>query len=495
MRIAIGSLSQEVHGFNPLPTTLEDFETLGILYGGEIIERFSNVSNELGGFIKAADTDGDVELVPTISARAWPGGKCDAETHRFLRNSLLESLRAVRLLDGILLALHGAMSAEDEPDVEGALLAEIRREWGHIPIIISLDHHANVTKSMIDSVDALVGYHTEPHLDIFETGFKAAKLIFSTVRGELKPVIKWRKIPMIAAGNLCTPAGPLGEFFKEAEDFEKMNEVLAVSIFPEFTWSDNPELGWSTVAVTDDLPDLAQKIADQIARGIWEKRRLFIAEKKLSPAQAVERALQVDGGPVVFSDGADAPTAGATGDSTAILKELLGKDLLGKAMLTIVDPEAVGFAIKAGVGERVTMEVGGKLDTVSFQPIEVTGKVRAITDGRFTVRDAVGRGSEMNMKRTVVLEVDDVYLVLSEAKGPSHLPSLYRSVGLEPREAKIVVAKSPYLFRAAYEPIAREIIIVDAPGLCSSDLQTIAGFYKIPPRPLFPLDDEVEFKV
>jgi microcystin degradation protein MlrC len=209
----------------------------------------------------------------------------------------------------------------------------------------------------------------------------------------------------------------------------------------------------------------------------------------------VKRALEIEGGPIVFSDAADAPTAGAPGDSPVILKELLGKEIKGKAMLPIVDPEAVKNAIKAGVGEGITLEVGGKFDTINFQPIRVTGKVRTITDGRFVIRDKVGKDSKVNMKRTIVLEVDDVYIVLSEAKGPSHVPSFYRSVGLDPKEAKIVVAKSPYLFREAYEPIAKEIILVDAPGMCSSDLQSLAELYKTPPRPLFPLDEGVTFQI
>lgn len=300
---------------------------------------------------------------------------------------------------------------------------------------------------------------------------------------------------MIAAGNLCTPAGPLGEFFKKAEIFEKEEKVLDVSIFPEFTWSDNPKLGWSVVVVIDNAPELAQTIADQLAKGIWDKREQFLKEDKLSPIEAVKRALELEGRPIVFSDAADAPTAGAPGDSPVILRELLGKEIKGKALLPIVDPDAVKSAIKVGIGEDITLEVGGKFDTINFQPIRITGKVRTITDGRFVIRDKVGQDSKVNMKRTVVIEVDDVYVVLSEAKGPSHVPSFYRSVGLDPKEAKIVVAKSPYMFRAAYEPIAKEIILVDAPGMCSSDLPSLAALYKIPPRPLFPLDKGITFQV
>jgi len=495
MRIAIGMLWQETNAFNPLPTTLENFETMGIFYGDQVIEKFADVG-ELGGFIQAARSEKDVELIPTMRAMAWPSGKCDERTHQFLKNKLLDELRKAGRLDGILLAFHGAMTAEDEYDVEGDLLKSIRDEWNEeIPIVISLDHHANITKRMIESVNALVGYHTEPHVDMFETGFKAAKIMFATVKKEIKPIIGWRKIPMIATGDLRVPGGPLEEFFRKAEALEKMDEVISVSIFPENPYIDSPELGWSVVVITDNEARLAQKLADQLAKEIWKKRRLFLAKKQLSPSQAVKRALEIEGGPVILSDRADATNSGAPGDSTAILKELLGKKLKGKAMLTIVDPEAVDRAIRAGVGKEVTLEVGGKIDKIHSQPVKVTGRVRKITDGRFVVQGPMTKGLEANMKRTVVLEVNDIYIVLSEAPGPGHDPSLYRSVGLEPREAKIVVVKSPMGFRAAYEPFAKEILIVDGPGAASPDIQSLFPLYKRIPRPIFPLDKDTTFEI
>lgn len=262
MRVAMGRLWQESAGFSPVLTKLENFEVMGIYYGGEIFERFTNVI-EIGGFIEAARTEKDVELIPTMSAGAVPSGRCDRKTHQFLKGRFLEELRKAGRLDGILLALHGAMTAQDVYDVEGDLLEAIRMEWGHdIPMVISLDHHANVTKQIIKSINALVGYHTAPHIDMFETGFKAAKILFATIRGEVKPTMGWRKIPMIVGANTLVPQGPLGEFFEEAKRLEKTEKVLAVSIFPEFCYTDYPELGCTTVVVTDNAPDLAQKIAD-----------------------------------------------------------------------------------------------------------------------------------------------------------------------------------------------------------------------------------------
>ena len=393
MRVAIGQLWFEVDGFNPLKTTIKDFEAMGIFYGEEILDKFRGVG-ELGGFIKAAEEDG-VELAPVMAASAWPGGYIEKETYLFLKKRFLEKLESVGQVDGILLSLHGSMSAENEYDVEGALLEEIRNAWGwDIPIVASFDHHANMTNRIIRCLNALTAYHTEPHVDLFETGYKAAKILFATLRGEVKPVIRWRKLPMIAMGDLRVPDGPLGEFFRKAEEYEESGRVLSVSIFPENPYVDSPELGWSVVTVTDDDPGLAQKISDELASGIWEKRWNFLPKKEPSPAEAVEQALQVDGGPVVLSDWSDSMNSGAPGDSTAILVELLKRrdKLDGKAFLTIVDPEAVEKCVEAGVGNIVTIEVGGKIGTKWYKPVKVTGKVKTIIDGKFVVEGPSMKG-------------------------------------------------------------------------------------------------------
>jgi microcystin degradation protein MlrC len=488
MRIAVGRLFAELNHFSPVPATVRSFETMGIFYGGEIFHQTADVW-EIGGFMEAASAEPSVELVPTMSAWAMPAGRLEDDTHEFLKDRFLEGLRGVGDLDGILLALHGAMSSEDEPDVEGDLLETIRAEWGEgVPIVVTLDHHANITRKIIDSVDALAGYQTEPHVDSFDTGVKAAGIMFQILRGEVRPTIRWRKIPMIATGNLLAPEGPLGPFFAEAQAYEKREDVLAVSIFPEFPYADTPELGWSVVAVTDDEGDLAQQIANHLAKGLWEKRRLFLPEGRPSPTEAVKRALATAGGPVVLGDYGDNTAGGATGDSPAVLSELLGKELDGKALVTIVDPEAVMRAIEGGVGEFVTVEVGGKIDTLHYQPVELTGRVKALTDGRYS--SLLG---ETSMGRTAVLEVGDIYVVLSETAGPNVDPGIYRSVGLEPEDAKIVLVKSAYNFRAYYGSFAREMMVVDSPGVTSQDLPSRSDEYKLAPRPLFPLDEDASF--
>jgi microcystin degradation protein MlrC len=491
MRVAVGQLMQEVNHFSPVPTTTEQFELFGIRCGQELVEHYAR-AGELAGFCQVAQEERDLELVPTLAAWAMPGGKLDRQTFLSLTGRLLDELRKAGSVDGILLALHGAMSSEDEFDVEGALLERIRNEWGWgIPIVITLDHHANITERLVRMVDALAGYHTEPHLDALEIGVKAAEIMLHIVREEIKPIVGWRKLPMIATGNLLAPDGPLGDFFAEAEELEKSGDVLAVSIFPEFPYSDTPELGWTVTAVTNESSDLAQSIADRMAKGIWARRHEFLPEKRPSPAEAVKYALEKEGGPFVLGDYGDNTVGGATGDSTAVLRELLAAELEGKAIVSVVDPEAVADCVQAGVGATVALDVGGKIDRLHYEPVRVTGRVKTLGDGRYKAWGHL----DASMGRAAVLESGNIYILLSELSSPNVEPDIYRSVGLNPEEAKIVLVKCAYNFREYYEPMAKEMIVVDSPGVTWQDLRARANEFQVAPRPLFPLDDDFEFDI
>jgi microcystin degradation protein MlrC len=496
MRVAIASIMQEVNAFNSVLTTVEDFRSQGVSTGDEIIRRFTGASlAEVAGFVSAAEARADIELVPTVWAFAVPGGPCDEATHRWLRAELAAELASAAPFDAILLALHGSLSAVDEPDVEGAMLTDIRAAYGHdMPVVISLDHHGNVTRRMVQSVDAVVAYKTQPHVDHVATGAKAAGILYDTLAGRCKPTVRHCRIPLIAAGNMLTKGGPLGEMMARAAELEHDAGALDISICPGFPWATSPELGWHVLVTTDDAPELAQQLADQLAAEIWPHRERFVRDEgKLPPAAAVEQALATEHGPVILSDAADSPNSGAPGDSTAILKELLGKELGGYALLTIVDPEAVAACIAAGIGSELTLAVGGKRDGINT-PATVTGVVKTISDGRYLTYEAGGKRLTMSTQRTVVLEVGDVFIVLSESRGWGHMPELYRQLGLEPADARVVVVKSPYLFRESYADIAASVILVDAPGVRSSHLPAIADRYGSPPRPLYPLDPDMGFR-
>ena len=491
MRIAVAQIWQETNTFSPVIADFEDFEAFRLHVGEEVILHCGD-GQEIGGYVAVAEAAEDLELVPILAAGAWPGGIVAARLMTHLEEALLDGLTAAMPVDAVLLSLHGSMVAETVDDVEGHLLSQIRSRLGpDIPIAVSLDHHANITKQMIDHCDILVGYQSLPHIDMFETGQRTAELLHSHLRGEASPTIAWRKIPMITpADAFFTTMDPMKTWFDAARELEERPEVLSISLFPVQPWLDVPELGWTTVVITDGDAGLARSLADQLAEMAWERRQLFFVEK-VPPEEAVRQAVAVDGGPVVLADGSDSVNSGAPGDSTHLLKALLGQSLGGTAFVTVVDADAVAAALEAGIDSELTLEVGGKRDRIFSQPVSISGRVTRISNGRFTIGGHLG--ADIDMGRTVVVDTGEVQVVLSEQVGAGHDPMVYCHLGLEPTTAKIVVVKTPVGFRLAYSSIMKAAILADCPGLSPSDLRILD--YTKAPRPLFPLDDLQEWQV
>lgn len=493
MRVLTASLIQETNSFSPLRSAAAGFRGYGLAFGAEVLERYGDAV-ELGGFVAAAREAG-VELVPVFRALHWPAGPVERAFFDDLVGRLVEAVRGSGPLDGVLLALHGAICLEDDDDAEGLLLQAVRAVAPGLPLVCSLDLHAHITRRMLEHCDALVGYHTCPHVDLFETGQRAARLLFRVLRGEARPQMAAVKLPMItSAERHDTVGGPLKPLYDRARALEARPDILAASIFPVQPWLDVAELGWTTVVVADGDRATAEAAALDLAEACWASRHQFQGEL-LEVGASIERALAVEGGPVVLSDTADATNGGATGDSTAILEALLDIDLPGPALLTVVDPEAVEQASRAGVGAELDLALGGKLAPAFYRPVQVHARVERVGDGRWTVKGPMTQGLKVDMGRTVVLRLGRqgrIAAVVSERSGPGHDPEVYRFVGLEPTEAKLVVVKSPMGFRAAYGPLARAILLVDTPGPCSPNLQRLP--YRRIPRPLFPFDPEVTWQ-
>lgn len=491
MKVAIAKIFQETDTFNPNPFTLDDFRRFGVYFGDTILDQFRGVG-ELGGFIDAAETDpDDIELIPIICATSWAGGRWTSEAMDFLKGSLLTGLKQIMPIDGVLISLHGAMASDEVDDVGGYLLADIRTIIGpEIPIVCTLDHHANLTRRMVGSTDALVAYRECPHIDSLETGVRAAELFFSIVRGEVLPTVGWVKIPMLTpADKFFTSEPPLKGWFDMAAACESMSVVLSISLFPVQPWLDVPELGWAAYVVTNNNPKLAQDLSNKLANRAWNIREDFFGAKLTSPAEAIQLANEAPEGPIILADGADNMNSGAPGDSTCLLRELLSQNIEGTAILPIVDPEAVNQAHTAGLGNEVTLSLGGKFDHIFSQPVSVTGRVIRFSDGKILSTGHLP--VEFNMGKTVLFEVGNIQIVISEYYGPSHEPSVYTHIGLNPKDAKIVVVKTPVGFRISYQDIMKDFIVVDCPGLSTPHIKAL-DFSKVP-RPIFPLDDLLEW--
>jgi len=495
IRIAIGQIWQEQNTFSPVKTNLEDFKQFGLYFGEEIIKRFSD-TNELGGFISAAREENqiNIELIPTIRAWSWPKGNVTSDTYKKIKERLINFLIESKPLDGILLSFHGAMVADSVFDVEGDILETIHREiLSNIPIAISCDLHANITKKMLDNTVFIEAYHTCPHIDLFRTGYKAAKTFFQTLKRGLKddglknnlyPNTGFVKMPMITPARLHdSKKGPFKELFKFIKKIEKNSDIISISLFPVQPWLDVPELGWSVLVYTSSNKDVAKNYANKIADYAWGlKDEFFIKES--TPADALKEASKMKEGLMVISD-SDATTAGAPGDNTNILKEMLAQNIKFPALLSFIDRGVALKAVDAGVGNIITCNIGGKMDNIYSKPIKITATVKNIADGKFEIDGHVGK-NYFNIGKTAVLEVDNINILVCEKNGPFYEQTVYRNAGLEPKDFRVVVVKSPVGFRYAYESIADKIVLVNHPGLSSSNLDLFE--FKNIPRLLFPLD-------
>lgn len=490
MRIAIGQLWQETNTFNPLPTTRDDFESFGVLRGADLVAQMAE-TNELGGFIQELRSWPErPEIVGLVRLPAWPSGTATADTFAWLRDEMVAAVRAAGPIDGLLLALHGAMVSATEPDVEGAILEAVRAVVGPaVPMVATLDLHANVTARMVRAADALVIYHTAPHVDVFESGQRGARLLRRILVEGARPVMSLVKVPAVVPAeraNTQDPASVSFAFRERLQALEAQPGVLAAGLATVQPWLDIPELGSAVVVVTDDKKDFAEGECRNLARDFWEHRRDYLPEL-VSIDEAMRQAQAHPEGLVVLSDSADATTSGAPGDSTWLLRELVKHPWPRTALVTLVAPELVADLARRGVGAEFSGPVGGRRDHRFSAPVEVTGQVERLFDARFVMSGHLARNLAIDMGPSAVLRCGDVRLVLTSRSGPHFAPQLFEAAGLSPFDVNVLVAKSPCGFRAAYAARAAWIGVVRAPGCAPSDFWNYP--YRSIPRPLWPWDE------
>jgi microcystin degradation protein MlrC len=483
MKIAVGGIYHETHSFSNVPTDIESFRKVMLLEGGEVLDRLRGTTSEMAGFVAAAERFG-FEAVPTIWAWGVSSGPVKRETLDNFIDVIGQQVRAAGKLDGFLFALHGACVAEHDRDGDGYILSRLRSLVGDAtPIAITLDLHANISQRMVDLADIIVGYDTYPHVDQVARGGEAAELLVRTIRGEIKPVMRLEKPPLlIVPQQQFTSVYPMCEVLDLAHKQEA--RALAITVSGGFAYSDTEDAGPSVLVVTDNQPELAQELAGEISTRMWELREAFLP-KLPSVAEAVSRSLASSARPVILADVGDNIGAGTPGDGTAVLKELIEQGAQD-AIVIIADSEAVSHAIQAGVGNSVDLRIGGKCDELHGEPLELRCYVKLISDGVFVNRGHMRDGITEKMGKTVLVVVDGIKIVLTEIKMPPWNLEQLRAVGIAPEREKIIVVKSAIAFRAAYEPIAGEIIAVDSPGLSTVDLSRFP--YRHIRRPMFPLD-------
>ena len=487
-RIGLLQVLQESNSFNPVLTTQEQFRAYGVASGPAVIETYGTTGG-IGGFMEGLREAAGAEIEPVgiVRMQASPGGPASVSTLEWIAGLVRENLEKAGPLDALLCALHGAMVAENEEDVEGFLLQRIREQIGTtVPVVVSLDLHAYITESMLRHADVMVPYHTSPHLDIKETGMRATRVL-ARLLGGAKQVVGFQRLPMISIAEAQnTEQGPLAPLFRMIREWEARGDVLSTGVLMTQAWLDVGNLGWSTLVVTDDNAEAARDMAAQAADESWSLRNRLIEEFH-SAAECVRLGLAHETGPVIIADGADSMNSGGGGDSTHLLREMLATPIPGGALVIMVDPAAVAEAKRAGKSESFRFAVGGKRDNLFSKPLPVEGRVLSTTEARYTLTGHGAHNLPVDMGSAAVVRLKDVTLLLVERPGPGGTPLMYRCAGLEPKDFKMVVVKSPAGFRADFGPFASRILLADCPGCASPHFENLP--YTKYHKPLEPLQE------
>ena len=488
MRIAIGQMWQKTNTFNRNPTRLYDFRHWGISQGDELLTKYRE-AGELAGFISGCESWGEPpELVGLSRFFAWPWGEIDAESWVAVLQDFRDSLKKSLPLDGVLLSLHGATVAEGEPDASGALLKMIRGIIGEgVPLVVTLDLQANVTRAMMEEADVLIPSHTFPRLDQFETGKKGAKVLEHLI-GHPGGVRKWmRKLPMFTPiERHNTFSGPAAELTRTIRDWEEEEGVLSAGVCMCQPWLDVPNLGWSVLLHEAGVSRNWEEKIEELADRCWELRSEFSGVERLNPAEAVRQAVTSERRPVIIGDGGDATNCGSSGDSTILLRELLKHPRIpAGALLFVVDPESVATAMIAKEGGKFDSFVGAAYAPEYSDPVRLQGRVEKILNLRFELEGHLGHHMPIDMGKCAIVRSGDVTVLLVERTGPGSSPQVYEAAGLDPRNFQVVIAKSPAGFRADYESFAGGILLTSGPGCATASWSRLK--FQNPDSPIWPL--------
>jgi microcystin degradation protein MlrC len=488
MRVGIAQIIQESNSFAPFVTTRAHFEAQYIRTGADVFAALGDARVEITGMASVLRQSGH-EAVPLFATHGSCGGPLTRACFDSLLKDLLGAVQGAGALDAVLLALHGSMAAEDEEDCESEILEKLRAVLREsTPIGVSLDLHGHVTPRMLQPEVFFVGYGAYPHIDMYETGEKTARIMVDRLAGKIRPVMALAKRPMIISPvNGRTTEGPMTAVVDEARRMEREGEVLAASYFMVQPWLDFEDLGFAALVCADGDAAPAQAAAEKLADMTWELREDLLPS--LTSLEEVIRIGLAGPGCTIVGDCGDAVSGGAGGDNATVLRTLLamGADRAATlTYLTLVDAPAAAAAAKAGVGAEVTLRLGHTLSVADGEPVTVDAKVRALTDGVFTMGAGLA-GAETNFGLTAVLVVGSLRIAVRSVGGLEWDTGQYTSVGLDLSKAGLVFVKSPSHFRATFAAHADRILTADTPGAARVNIREVA--YRNVRRPIHPLDD------
>ena len=481
-RLFTACLGTETHTWAPLPTDTKAYEDTYLVRDGEHPEAINMFGVPLKIWRERAEAK-DWQVVEGLCAFATPSGLTVKRTHETYRDEILSDLRSAMPVDGVMLSLHGAMVADGYDDCEDDLVHTIRGIVGpNVPICCELDLHCHITRRFAEEVTAFVIFKEYPHIDFAERAEEVWRIMEGTLTDEIQPKVSAYDCRMI--GLFHTTREPMKSFVNEMRSLEGRNGVLSVSLGHGFPWANIPHVGARVVVITDNNQAHGDNLAEELGRKLWNLRDQ-ITPPTIDLDDAIDRALAVDGGPVVFGDIADNPGGGGAGDSTYIIRRLIERGVMNSAVGGIWDPVAVDICTGAGVGATLGLRFGGKAGPWSGDPLDLTVTVKGVFENMFVQ----GLGdSKRRMGDAVVVEAEGIEFVVHAVRTQNFHPSYFSDTGIDFAAKKILVVKSMQHFYSNYAAISDNVFYVSTPGVVDHEISRLPIARAA--RPVWPLDDD-----
>ena len=490
MKIVIAMMKHETNTFSPIETHWERFENWGAHFGKKALQKYENTRMPMAAYIDLAKETG-ADIVTPVAAEAMPSGIVAADAYARISDTICEAIDAG--CDLALLDLHGAMVTQTTMDGEGALLERIRSIAPGLPIAVTCDFHCNLTQKMVDNCTALIGYKTYPHVDMYEVGLQVGRIVMDSMEGKNTPVMARVQLPILAHTlRQGTDDQPMKSIISACIQAEKQDTVLAATFFGGFPLSDMPDTGSSTLVVTDKDKKQANVTAKKIADLAWQKRSEFIYHCS-SLKGSISVAKKLSDYPVILLDHEDNCGSGGTQDVMAVIREMIDQDLDGVAVAAVYDPGAVKEMQRAGVGTKIKLSLGGKIAIPSLclegKPLEIEGRVKVLTDGRWIVHGPMYTGVHVDMGPTALFDTGKIKIVVVSFHHEPWDIGVFTSVGIQPEYEKYLMLKSRIHYRAGFASIGKQTLHCDGKGVTTSRNELLD--YKYLRRPIYPLDKNV----
>ncbi|MCB0687108.1 MAG: M81 family metallopeptidase [Saprospiraceae bacterium] len=485
-KIGLIGIYHESNTFLTQKTSWKQFEEGHLFFGDRILDEYRAAFHEIGGMIEGLQEE-SIELVPILYAEATPGGKIDANATMLLLEALFSNLASAMPLDGLLVAPHGAAVSDLFDDFDGYWLSEVRKRVGDIPMIGTLDPHANVSQLMVDATDCLIAYKTNPHIDQRQVGSAAARIMMDTLAGRISPVqYLLQSNVAISIEQQYTAQPPCLPLYEMASELAKQEGVLSSSILLGFPYADVVDMGSAFLVSTDRDLSLAEEIATTLNQYIQKHYREYLGQK-ISVDEAISQLPNL-AKPVLFLDMGDNVGGGSPGDSTFILHALENQGS-GKAFICIQDPEAVQILCDLEPGTMMTIRIGGKSDDLHGKPLQTIVTLDKIVNGQFSESQPRHGGQvHFNMGPTAIVTTaaGNTIMLTSLRTVPFSLQQLLH-FGLDPASFEVIVAKGVQAPIAAYGPVCPSIVRINTEGVTTADMRKL-NFMKRR-KPLFPFEN------